>query len=218
LKGKRAYLAPEQLRGLPIDRRLDVYAASVVLWEMLTGHRLFAADSELDVLGQILGARVEPPSRYAPNIPPELDALVLRGLQRYPCHRFATALEMATALERTVRVPTAREVGEWVVSVARDSLAARSAILRRIETGEPETRLASGVYSVPPPPAAAPPISTTGPATLVDAAPPSTVQAQQHRRLLHLLLPLKLLLVAALVFGAVRGHTVSHPTVSESAR
>jgi serine/threonine-protein kinase len=134
VKGKTAYMAPEQLSAREVDRRVDVYAASVVLWEVLTGHRLFAADTVAGTIGQVLEAEVEPPSRYAPVVPVELDALVLRGLSRDPDRRFATALEMASALERTVLLPTPREVGAWVQSIAAESLDSRRAILRRIES------------------------------------------------------------------------------------
>lgn len=133
VKGKTAYMPPEQLRGRKIDRRADIYAASVVLWEVLALQRLFAGDTEGDTVGQVLEAEVPPPSRYAPGIPPELDALVLRGLSRDPNQRFSTAIEMASALERTVLLPTPREVGAWVESVGAETLVPRSELVRRIE-------------------------------------------------------------------------------------
>lgn len=133
VKGKTAYMSPEQLRGKVVDRRADVYAVAVVLWEALTGHRLFIADTPSEVLMQVLSAEVEPPSRYAPAVPPELDALVMRGLARDRDERFATALEMAVALERTILPPTPREIGAWVFETAKDVLETRTRRVEHIE-------------------------------------------------------------------------------------
>jgi serine/threonine-protein kinase len=133
VKGKCAYMAPEQLAGQGVDRRVDVYAASVVLWETLTGHRLFVGDSTAEVVGQVLGAVVEAPSRYAQGIPHALDAVVMRGLCRDPALRFATALEMARALERAIPLPTPRDIGEWVVRVAAEALELRHARVQEME-------------------------------------------------------------------------------------
>ena len=68
LKGKLSYMAPEQLRLEPIDRRTDVYSASVVLWEVLTGRRLFAGDDPASVMASVLGGRIAPPSRLRADL------------------------------------------------------------------------------------------------------------------------------------------------------
>jgi len=183
VKGKTAYMAPEQLSGRDIDRRVDVYAASVVLWEMLTGHRLFVADSVAATLAQVLGAEVEPPSRYAPAVPVELDALVLRGLSRDRDRRFATALEMASALERTLLLPTAREVGAWLQSVAAESLASHRAILRRIESAEVGAGQPLDAFDAP-----REPLILPAQATAV-MAPGTPARRPRRRRPMWLLLP-----------------------------
>ena len=90
LKGKIAYMAPEQIRGV-VDRTTDVYAASVVCWEALTAKRLFHGESEVEVMGKVLDAKVPPPSAYVEEIPPALEAIILRGLDRDPAKRFQTA-------------------------------------------------------------------------------------------------------------------------------
>jgi serine/threonine-protein kinase len=133
IKGKTAYMAPEQLSGRPVDRRADVYGMAVVLWETLASHRLFIANTPSEVLMQVLTATVKPPSAYAPDVPPELDAIVLRGLSRDPAERFPTALAMAVALEQAILPPTAREVGAWVERAAGEELAKRSARVKHIE-------------------------------------------------------------------------------------
>ncbi len=115
VKGKLAYMAPEQLRGAPIDRRIDVFAAAIVLWEMLTGRRLFAADSEAEVTGRVLNAQIEPPSAHAPDIPPALDAALLRALSRTVEDRTASARAFADELEQCgVTIASSRAVAALV--------------------------------------------------------------------------------------------------------
>src|SRR5688500_10944617 len=76
IKGKVAYMSPEQLAKGPIDRRADVYSASVVLWEALTGQRLFKADDIPSLVYAIMNDVVRPPSEIAPELPKELDAII----------------------------------------------------------------------------------------------------------------------------------------------
>ncbi len=97
LKGKFAYMAPEVPGGGRIDRRTDIFAAGVVLWELLTGNRLFPG-GPAERLADAASRPIAPPSALAPGISPELDSIVLRALEHAPEHRFATALEMANAL------------------------------------------------------------------------------------------------------------------------
>lgn len=98
LRGKFGYMSPEMARGQPVDRRSDVFALGAVLHEMLTGERLFRGRSELAVLEQVQGARVPPPSEKRPEVPPGLDAVVLRALAREPAERFQWASELRDAL------------------------------------------------------------------------------------------------------------------------
>jgi len=134
LKGKVAYMSPEQLRSEPVDRRTDVFAASVVLWETLVARRLFSGDSEGAVLNKVLFGFIDPPSRRAPDISPELDAIVLRGLERDVDKRWQTARDMAVALEDCVAPATATQISAWVESLARDSLAERAGRVAEIES------------------------------------------------------------------------------------
>jgi hypothetical protein len=135
LKGKIAYMAREQLDRTEIDRRADVYAASVVLWEMLAGRRLFVADTEAQIVTLVLGGAHEPPSAHAPDVEPELDRIVMRGLALDASERFATAHEMALAIREVATPATAVEVGEWVRVMAEDALEARSARVTELLRG-----------------------------------------------------------------------------------
>lgn len=124
LKGKLAYMAPEQLNGAQVDRRVDVRAAAVVLWEALTGAPLFHAENETATAARVLEGSSKPPSQMAKGVPPELDAIVLRGLALRPEDRFETALEMAEALDAVFadNTPPSHEIAAWLTAIAADTL------------------------------------------------------------------------------------------------
>jgi serine/threonine protein kinase len=147
IKGKLSYMAPEQLLSSGVTRETDVYAASVVLWEMLTGERLFTGENELDVVAKLLQRDIHPPSRIAPDVPPELDALVMRGLHSQARERYATARDMCLALGACgVPEATSLEVGEWVEGLAAQAIADRS---KRIAVIESQTEMTSSVSRRP---------------------------------------------------------------------
>ena len=114
VKGKFAYMPPEQLHGDELDRRADVYAAGVVLWEALAGARLFLGSAEMPDLQRLLDADVEPPSSRVPDLPPAFDAVTMKALRRAPDDRFASAREMALAIEACGPMAPASEVSAWV--------------------------------------------------------------------------------------------------------
>src|SRR4029079_3287608 len=100
--GKLTYLAPEQARSEPLDGRTDIYAAGILLWELLTGQQLFPVkqtpagdeaakrDSTADALERVRNPHVVPPSQITPRVPPELDAIVMRALAPRPARRHHT--------------------------------------------------------------------------------------------------------------------------------
>jgi serine/threonine-protein kinase len=133
MKGKLAYMAPE-LIDHEASRASDVYAAGVCLWEALTGQRLFSGDNESVVLAKVLAALVTRPSKVAPDISPELDALVMRALSRDPNARFQNAEDMASALETIVAPADAQRVATWMRSLAGTSLDERANLVRALAT------------------------------------------------------------------------------------
>lgn len=152
LKGKLAYMAPEQLEG-DITRKVDIYAASVVMWEALTGQRLFTGDSEAAILGKVLsGTRVPPSSlmsgsREPPEVLRALDAVVLKGLERDPAGRFATARDMASEIERAIRLAPTGDVGEWVERTAKVALGTRAHKIAEIESSSSVNVQVDGILS-----------------------------------------------------------------------
>jgi len=133
LKGKIRYMAPEQLKRGDVDRAADIYAASVVLWECLTGKRLFDDDNEWQIAHSIMEGASTPPSKLVDSVPKELDAIVMQGLSPDRGKRFKTAFDMAAALEEAVPPATARQVAAWVDQVAADAIRARAEKLAEVE-------------------------------------------------------------------------------------
>jgi serine/threonine protein kinase len=102
LKGKFAYMSPEQARGESVDARTDVFALGVVLWEMLTGGRLFDGESEMAVLRAVQESVIAPPARLNPDVPEDLDEVVCIALERDPEARYQSAGELERALAQCV--------------------------------------------------------------------------------------------------------------------
>jgi serine/threonine protein kinase len=100
LKGKFGYMSPEQVRGLPLDRRSDLFAIGTLLYESLTGERLFANDSDFSTLEKVRNAEVDPPSRLNPKIPPELERIVMKALARNVEDRYQWANELQDDLHQ----------------------------------------------------------------------------------------------------------------------
>lgn len=113
IKGKIPYMPPEQLFGESVDRRADIYAAGVLLWEALVGTRLFDGVEET-LIRRIDAGDVAAPSSRVSGISPELDALVLRALCKDPEGRFPTALAMAEALSSIAALPPRTEISAWM--------------------------------------------------------------------------------------------------------
>jgi serine/threonine-protein kinase len=134
MKGKLSYMSPEQLSGASVDRRCDVFAAGVVLWETLTRERLFTGEDVSDVLTKILRDPVPPPSTVNPRVRGALDQVVMRALDKNPETRFQTARDFAVALEEATEMMSPRSVGEWVERIAGDSLERRERALAEIES------------------------------------------------------------------------------------
>ncbi|HUS33564.1 MAG TPA: serine/threonine-protein kinase [Kofleriaceae bacterium] len=98
LVGTPEYMAPEQIRAQPLDRRTDIYAMGVLLYETITGRRPFAAQATFDMLLQHLERPPTSPRDYLPSLPNNIAEIILRALEKEPSRRYQTAAEMADAL------------------------------------------------------------------------------------------------------------------------
>jgi serine/threonine-protein kinase len=138
LKGKLAYMSPEQAMGKDIDRRVDIFAAGVALHESLTGRRLFHGENDLDTMRRITEMPVPDPSSSAPGVPFALDAVVQRALVRDPGGRFQTAAEFLDALEAALPLAPPREVGAYLHIKCAERLEERRSRLKAILDGRAE--------------------------------------------------------------------------------
>ena len=100
MMGTPAYMAPEQVRGEEVDRRMDLYSAAVVLYRLLTGRLPFEADSAISLIHSQLSDPPTPPRQFRPDLPDWIETILMRGLAKGPADRFQTAAEFRLALER----------------------------------------------------------------------------------------------------------------------
>jgi serine/threonine protein kinase len=132
-KGKLSYMAPEQVNTQPVTPRTDVYAAGIVLWECLTRQKLVGGTSAAERLRALLELQVAPPSSITPGLPPALDALVMKALEKDPANRFATAKAMATELQKVVPPATSIEVADWLRETVPQLVKERDAALAKLQ-------------------------------------------------------------------------------------
>ncbi|MFO0612799.1 MAG: serine/threonine-protein kinase [Polyangiaceae bacterium] len=176
LKGKLAYMPPEQIRSEPVDRRVDVYAAAVVLWEMLAGRRLFFGEPAAIMYAVIEGTIPRPSELRAEAAP--LDDVVMRGLARRREDRFDTALEMLEAVERAVAPASAHQVARWLDRWAQTTLNDRRALIEEVETTDPDAPPLTGRSEVQ---AVAVPTGGTAATKIEGAARPRVPPAESER-------------------------------------
>jgi len=147
LKGTMPYMAPEQVTGGEVDRRLDIWGLGVVLWELLTLERLFRRETEVETMYAVLVGDIPAPSDRRQGIPPELDAIVMKALQRDPEKRWQTAREMGQALsafasEQSARVGAA-DLSNWMEELFPDGEVEKRELM--------ELALSRGVQAPPSP-------------------------------------------------------------------
>jgi serine/threonine-protein kinase len=176
IKGRLAYMAPEQLSGR-VTRQSDIFAASVILWECLVGRALFRGDDDGETIGRVLATAVESPCALAPAIPAELGAIAMRGLARDPAARWQTAREMALAIEACAPLASSAEIAACVERLGAGDLARRRTLVRDAEA-----------------------IALEGPTTVAAAVPRSAPAQRRHRRVIYAV-PALALAAAAAVFA-----------------
>ncbi len=149
LKGKFSYMSPEQIRGMPVDARTDIFSAGIILHEMLTTEKLFRGDTEFALMEKVRKAEISPPSKYNRRVTPELDAVVLRALARDVTDRYQSADAFAADLNKLLVSYKfdPRELQEFIRGLFRADYA------KEVE----EMQACRASYSPPTPPMPVPP-------------------------------------------------------------
>jgi serine/threonine-protein kinase len=142
LKGKLAYMAPEQTRGATVDRRSDVFAMGVVIWEMLAGKRLFKGSNDAETLHRILFAPIPTLRGAGVDVPIPLETVCMRALAREPEERYASAADFADELERVARslgmLATTRDIASYVdASIGAEISQQREVVRSWLSRSEP---------------------------------------------------------------------------------
>ncbi len=131
LKGKFGYMSPEQVKGMDIDRRSDVFGVGICLYELLTGERLFAGESDFATVEKVRKVDIMPPSTYNRRIPEELEQIVLKALAGEVEERYQTAMELHEDLESftyaTGHTFNRKDLGVYMRKVFSEELAQESA-------------------------------------------------------------------------------------------
>ena len=187
LKGKVPYMSPEQAWGKPVDQRSDIYSLGAVLFEMLTGRKLFQGDSDLNVLEKVRAGDVVLPSSLNPDVPPGLDAAVLKALAREPEERYLRTSDMLRDLETVLRTyeppPSSADLAIYVRSLETEEAARRDARAREMQARAkparptekqvgPEFRIPVSQQPEPATKSSAPPPAESTPEPAPPAEPP----------------------------------------------
>ncbi len=135
MRGKLAYMTPEQVKDEELTRRSDVFSAATVLWEAMTNERLFAAKSITATAHNVLTRDIPAPSALA-ETPKKLDGIVLQGLERDPTKRWPTAERFAAALEAVGSLASEQSVAQYVRKAGAERIRARAEQVRLVEAGE----------------------------------------------------------------------------------
>jgi eukaryotic-like serine/threonine-protein kinase len=153
IQGKFAYMAPEKLRGGRGDRRSDLWSLGCVLWEALTLRRLFKGGNDRDTVLQVLDSAILAPSRVNRVVPVELDAVVLRALERDPARRYPSAKALAADLEAVLRlrgyVAKNDQIAKYMQVTFHAHIAARKRLLQEVSSkGRASQDLVAAAFNV----------------------------------------------------------------------
>jgi eukaryotic-like serine/threonine-protein kinase len=194
IKGKIGYMSPEQITGGTVDRRTDVYAVGIVLWEALTERRLFSGELSEPQTRLVEGAIPRPSTRQS-DIPPALDAVVLKALAVDPGQRFFSAEKMADEIERAMTPAPASRVAAWVNELADETLRYRDKILSDAVADDTVTDLRAPIDRGP--------VAVDTGAMPSERSAPSNVgeAAQPKKRSRRMIAAAALVVLAAVVIG-----------------
>ncbi len=234
MKGKCAYMAPEQFGGATVDRRADVFAVGVTLWQALTGKRLWKGLSDADIFARLSRGEIPTPTSVKPEIPEALNRICMRALAQRPDDRFQTAAELQSALEDYLSQAgirtSSREVGDYLSELfSEDRAAIRAAIEAQVSKPAPSAIALDGRSS-----AEVPALWSLVPSSVSDAA--ATVPSEgtatqspsknflarevfraQRRARLAMLGGIGVAAIAVVIFAATRPTASTNPQPAPSA-
>jgi TonB family protein len=167
LKGKLQYMSPEQAWGRDIDHRSDIFSLGLVLYEMVTGRKAFAGDSELSILEQVRSPQLVPPRDIDPAIPPEVERVILRSLKEDRGERYQTAADLAADVDLILQnlrpAPSAGELGRFLAELVGRGLPTETLPPPAREPVRPTPVVAPEPVASPPPPVRPEPTPSTVP-------------------------------------------------------
>lgn len=216
IKGKLAYIAPEQARAEAVDRRADIWSVGVVLWELLSGARLFRADTDAATLAATLDAEIVPPSTRRSIVTPELDRIVMRALRRDVKERYPTAWAMKRDLEQFAARSSTRANSAMVSQLMHEYFGKQIAEQQKTVFDLRERQIAA---PLPVPPSQTPTVVRREPLAVETTAPSIStvgygdVLSQNHRLIVRAIV--MVLLLTAVVGGTAIYLLVVHLRKSE---
>jgi eukaryotic-like serine/threonine-protein kinase len=138
LKGKFGYMSPEQVRGLPVDRRSDIFSLGIVLYELLTGERLFVGESDFSTLEKVRNVEILPPSSFNKKIPAELERIALKALAKDVEDRYQNAIDLHDDLQAFLysvgEFYSRKDLSAWMKKTFSDELEEANAKLEQLQS------------------------------------------------------------------------------------
>ena len=161
LKGKFGYMSPEQVRGMPLDRRSDIFSLGIVLYELLTGERLFVGESDFSTLEKVRNVEILPPSTYNRKIPDELERIVLKALAKDVEDRYQNAIDLHDELQAFMysagEFYSRKDLAAWMKSVFSKEIEEETKKLKELQNVPTPAMPGAGPAGGPPPIPSGPP-------------------------------------------------------------
>ena len=155
IKGKLVYMSPEQVMGKDVDQRSDIFSLGVVLYEWLTGLKLFSGENDLAIMNNIIEGKIYPPSYFRDDIPSEVESILMKALEKEPKRRYANACDMQLDIDTYLAgcefTPSNIHLANFMKQLFKDELAAEKERRLAETPPAPERRVSTPVRAQPPP-------------------------------------------------------------------
>jgi eukaryotic-like serine/threonine-protein kinase len=162
IKGKLVYMSPEQVMGKDVDQRADIFSLGVVLYEWLTGLKLFSGENDLAIMNNIIEGKIYPPSYFRDDIPSEVESILMKALEKEPKRRYSNACDMQLDIDTYLAgcefTPSNIHLANFMKQLFKDEIAAEKERRAAETPATPHRHAVTPVSHVPPPP----PVLTSG--------------------------------------------------------